>query len=115
MGVSARAVGDGDGFTAPDKFRAALPEALPAADGVFSWLAVGSSVPAFHGLDGDAVNDFDVTPLQRLKKRRAIRRCDFAVARNCETESAKVLLKLLHRFETTEAEDGRWSQAEILC
>src|SRR5580704_18579411 len=70
IGIGAACVIDGGGFAAPDEFCAALAEALPAPDGVVAGVAVGRAVPAFHGIDGDAIADFDAAAIDRTEQRR---------------------------------------------
>ena len=81
--VRAACVIDGGGFATPDEFGAALAEALPAADGVVGGIAVGSAVPAFHGINGDAIADFYIATLDGFEERRA-RAVDFIVAGEIE-------------------------------
>src|SRR5579872_6529350 len=69
IGIGAAGVIDGGGFAAPDKFGAALTEALPAADGVVGGIAVGGAVPAFHGVDGDSIADLYVATLHGFEER----------------------------------------------
>src|SRR5580704_15480747 len=69
IGIGAACVIDGGGFAAPDEFCAALAEALPAADGVVAGIAVGRAVPAFHGIDGDAIANFYIATLDGFEQR----------------------------------------------
>ena len=84
IGICSAGVIDGGGFAAPDEFGAALAEALPAADGVVGGIAVGRAVPAFHGIDGDAVADFYVATVDRVEEQASSRSSCFSVAREIE-------------------------------
>src|SRR5580704_4671073 len=85
IGIGAAGVIDGGGFAAPDELGAALAETLPSADGVVAGVAVGSAVPAFHGIDGDAVADLYIATLDGFEKwRRGV--VDFSVAREIEIQ-----------------------------
>src|SRR5579863_4389838 len=70
IGIGAACVIDGGGLAAPDELGAALAETLPSTDGVVAGIAVGRAVPAFHGIDGDAIADFDAAALNRFEEGR---------------------------------------------
>src|ERR1035441_6701091 len=78
-GVGAPIGADGDGLAAPDEFCAALSESLPAAGHQLSGLAVGGSVPAFHGEDTEAVREWSIASRESagLRERRTGRGEEF--------------------------------------
>src|SRR5690349_25003775 len=99
MRIGASAVRDGDCFPAPDQFCAALSEATPASYGAFGGLAVGSSIPALHGLDGDAIADFEPAGLQWLAQGRVGGVEKFLIAGDVQAEGTKMLCKFLDIFQ----------------
>ena len=66
--VCAPVVPHGDCFAAPDHFRAALPEPLPAASRQIGRIAVGRAVPALHRKDREAVAGAKAIRSQRLRQ-----------------------------------------------
>src|SRR5580700_9279680 len=68
--IGAPLMTDGDRFAAPNQFRPAAPESLPAANGMFAGIAVACCVPPFHGLDSEAIANLDALADDRLSQRR---------------------------------------------
>src|SRR5882762_7412216 len=54
-----------DGFAAPNQFRAASPKATPAPQSIFCRRSVRSPVPPLHGIDREAISDFDFAARNR--------------------------------------------------
>src|SRR5271168_2402343 len=82
IGIGAAFVAHRYGFAAPDQFRPATPESLPSAKSMFAGIAVARSVPAFHGLDSEAIADFDAAANDGLRQWRLDPAKKSAVARD---------------------------------
>ena len=61
VGICASFVAHSYGFAAPYQFAAAFAEALPTSKSVFGGRSVWRSVPTFHGLNSDAIPNFERT------------------------------------------------------
>src|SRR3984893_9015920 len=59
MRISSAFMRNGNGFAAPNQARAARPESAPAADRVFTRVAILERVPTLHWLHGDAVGEVE--------------------------------------------------------
>ena len=97
--VGAAFVRNGNRFPAPDQTSTGAAKTLPAAPCEFGRPAVGRAIPTFHGLDGNPTSDFEMTPLQRLTKWGLNSDDDFAIARNCDPEREKVVVKAIGIFQ----------------
>src|SRR5512133_1450932 len=86
-------MGDCDGFSSPDQFRAASPKTLPSTQSARGWITVSSSIPALHRLHGNPVSNFDCTPDQRLQQRRFWSANQLAIAGNVQTQLPQVLFE----------------------
>src|SRR5947209_11646114 len=69
-----------DRFPSPNQFCSAGAESPPTAKRMLRWIALVSAVPTFHGLDGNAVSDFDFAELDGQPQWRLRAPQDFGVA-----------------------------------
>src|SRR6185369_10547852 len=97
--ISASFMGDCDGFSSPDQFRAASPKTLPSTQSARGWITVSCSIPALHRLHGNPVSYFDCTPDQRLQQRRFWSANQLAIAGNVQTQLPQVLFEAFDLFE----------------
>jgi hypothetical protein len=74
IGIRTAVVTDGDGLTAPDEFRAARAEPLPAPPREVARLAVDGAVPAFHRQHAETIADAHASVGERPRERRLGRR-----------------------------------------
>src|SRR5215472_4771741 len=72
-------------LSSPDQLRAAATKALPAAERVFCWIAIGRAVPALHGLNGDSICGPDPAALDRFCQRRVRSGEQLAITRDGHT------------------------------
>src|SRR5215470_9910774 len=86
--------GDCNRLSTPNQLCAATTNSPPAAYCAFSWIAVGSPVPAFHGLNGNAVSDFQAAAANRCSQGRIPAACNLGIARNCHMLQFQMLLEL---------------------
>src|ERR1700689_335375 len=63
-------VGNRNRFSTPDQLSATQAEPLPSPNGLLRRCAIRSRIPALHGLNRDAVTDFEWTAVQRPAQRR---------------------------------------------
>jgi hypothetical protein len=82
-----------DRLSSPNEFCTTLPEFLPAMDGMLAWISIGSSIPSFHGLNGDSVANLDFAARERLAQRRIGSAKQFVFAWNRQPERLNMLLK----------------------
>ncbi len=68
--IGAPFVTDGDRFAAPDQFCSTPPESLPSAQCMFAGIAIGRSVPAFHGINREAIANSNSFANDWLRQRR---------------------------------------------
>src|SRR5580658_634279 len=87
-------VTDGNRFAAPNQFRPAAPESLPAANRMFAGIAVACGVPPFHGLDSEAIANLDALADDRLSQRRPWPANELVVAGYRQAQRIDMLLKL---------------------
>src|SRR5882724_1650076 len=80
--IRASSVRNGNRFSSPDQFPATLAKSLPPPDGMLAGIPIRSAIPSFHGVNGDAIADFNFSAHQRLSQRRSGAAHDFAVAWN---------------------------------
>jgi len=91
-------MGNGNGFAAPDEAGAGAAKPAPAAECVFAGIAIGERVPAFHGLDGDAVREFEAGMLQGPLERRFGPDQQLEVTGNVQAERLQMTLECLDIF-----------------
>lgn len=109
IGAAIRA--HGHRLTAKNEFRAALPEALPAAADFVGDAASGRAVPAFHRLNRPAIANalaVDEDAGQRLRQRRFRPADDGILTRQVKAERRDVLAEILHRLERWNARELEW-------
>jgi len=94
---------DGDRFAAPDQFRTADPEMLPASPRQIARRAIGGPVPAFHRQDAEAVADPNAVGLERAGERRCLGRVEGVVELEPETERAQTIAEGGRRFQGGDA------------
>ena len=78
--VGATVVPDGYGFSTPDELRAASAKVLPSTNGQLGRSAIGSSIPAFHRMDREAIAYLDSVKGQRFGERRRTPRHNLLIA-----------------------------------
>src|SRR5438105_4581274 len=88
-------VGNRNRFSTPDQLAATAAKPLPSPNGILRGHPIRSRVPALHGLNRDAVADFEWPAVQRPAQRRLGSRHDLAIAGDLKIEGLHVRLKAL--------------------
>ena len=99
VGVGTTVGSDSHCFTAPDEFRSAESEILPATTGQVCRTAVSCSVPAFHRQDTPAIADSAANRTQRLIQRCMRASLHGLIKGQVQFEFIQTLLKLVWRFQ----------------
>src|SRR5271169_199189 len=73
-------VGNRNRFSTPDQLTATAAEPLPSPNGNLRRRPIRGRIPALHGLNRDAVADFEWTAVQPPAQRRLVSRYDLAIA-----------------------------------
>ena len=95
FGVGTAIVTDSDGFAAPNHFGAGPAKQGPATAGVVRRVAIGQTVPAFHGVNGVAVADLESGNRQGLRHGGGVSRFQLVIAGHGQTQSFQVFLEAL--------------------
>ena len=95
LGVGATIVTNRDRFATPDHLGARTAKQRPAAARVVRRAAICQSVPAFHGVNGVAVAEFEPRNRHGLRHGGCVARFQRFIARHVQTQPIQVLLEAL--------------------
>ena len=93
------------GFATPNQARTGLREALPTTPGQVGWISICRTVPAFHGLNRDAVSQLQAIARQRLPQGGVITADEFLIAGNRYVERANMFEKAIDSFQASDSHD----------
>src|SRR5436309_13346039 len=82
-----------------------MAESPPTADCVLAWIPIRSTIPSFHGLNGDAIPDFDSSAPERPPQWRFGAARDFAVAWNFQLKRFHMILKPRHVLQSPKTQN----------